>query len=117
MSILGFAKIRMNGKELKTKGGAKFDPGGFQRTQHTGGGRAWGNSKKFKAPALDFKLAADEDVDVIELNEIEDATIVFEGDNGLTYMMTGSALEDTASLDEDSGEIAGRFIGKKSKKI
>ncbi|WP_311567235.1 phage tail tube protein [Photobacterium arenosum] len=117
MAILGFAVIRGNGVELKTKGGAKLNPGGYSRTSHGGGGKVWGNSKKFEAPALDFKLAADEDVDIIELNDMEEVTITFEGDNGLTYMITGAALENPAELDEDSGDISGRWIGRVCKKI
>lgn len=117
MSVLGFAKIRANGEEYKTKGGARYNPGGWSRTPHAGGGRVWGNSKKFVAPSLDFKLVLDSDTDVDDINQAEDVTIVFEGDNGLTYMMTGSALENPLEIDEDNGETSGKFIGKKSKRI
>ncbi|PMN91377.1 phage tail tube protein [Enterovibrio norvegicus] len=117
MSILGYAKIRANGDELKTKGGARLNPGGFNRTSHGGGGRVWGNSKRFVAPSLDFKLVVDSDTDVQALNDMENVTIVFEADNGLTYMMTGSALENPAELDEDNGETGGKFIGKQCKRI
>ena len=117
MSVMGYAKIRFNGVEIKSKGGAKLNPGGWSRTSHSGGGRVWDNSKKFVAPSLDFKIVASSDLDVHEMNEAENVTVVFEGDNGLTYMMTGSALENPLELDEDSGESSGKMLGKKCKKI
>lgn len=117
MSIMGYAKIRFNGLEMKTKGGAKLTPGGWKRTPHSGGGKSWGCSKTFVAPSMDFKIVTDSDLDVEELNNAENVTVVFEGDNGLTYMMTGSALEDVLALDEGSGETSGKMLGKKCKKI
>ena len=58
-------------------------------------------------------IAADEDVDVIEINNIENATLVWQGDNGVSYMMTGAAVAEPASLREESGDIAATFFGVK----
>ena len=111
--ILGEVTIRANGKQLKTKAGAVLNPGGYTRTQHTGPGKVWGKSKKYSPPSIELVIAADEDVDVMEINAIENATLVWEGDNGVSYMMTGSAVAEPASLREESGDIAATFFGDK----
>ena len=111
--ILGEVTIRANGKQLKTKAGAVLNPGGYTRTQHTGPGKVWGKSRKYSPPSIELVIAADEDVDVMEINAIENATLVWEGDNGVSYMMTGSAVAEPASLREESGDIAATFFGDK----
>ena len=111
--ILGEVTIRVNGKELKTKTGSTLNPGGFTRTQHTGGGKVRGVSKRYTPPSIETVIAAAADVDVIEINAIENATLVWEGDNGVTYMMTGAATAEVAPLREESGDIAVTFFGDK----
>ncbi|MBB9266549.1 phage tail tube protein, partial [Escherichia coli] len=54
---------------------------------------------------------------VIEISSWEDVTVMFYGDNGLNYMMTGSATDNPAELDEDSGTISANFIGEKCVKV
>ncbi|HDX8786360.1 TPA: phage tail tube protein, partial [Klebsiella michiganensis] len=58
-----------------------------------------------------------EDMDVVEISNWENVTIMFEGDNGLTYMMTGAATAEPATLDEDAGTISANFIGEKLVKV
>lgn len=111
--ILGEVTIRVNGKELKTKTGSTINPGGFTRTQHTGGGRVRGISKRYTPPTLETVIAADEDVDVIAINAIENATLVWDGNNGMSYMMTGASVSEPAALREESGDIAVTFFGDK----
>ncbi|MND24072.1 Phage tail tube protein [compost metagenome] len=115
--VLGEVIIRANGQELKTKTGAVLNPGGFTRTQHTGGGRVRGVSRRFAAPSIEVVIAADEDVDVMLINAIENAAMVWEGDNGVSYMMTGAAVGEPATLREESGDIAATFIGDRVVRI
>ena len=89
MSILGQAAIRINGREIKTTGKSTLNPGGKTRTQHMGGGKVWGLAGKMAGPSIQMTIAAAEDVDVVEISGWEGVTVMFEGDNGLTYMMTG----------------------------
>lgn len=115
--ILGEVTIRANGKLLKTKPGAVLNPGGYSRTQHMGPGRVWGKSKKFSPPSIELVIAADEDVDVMDINAMESVTLVWEGDNGVSYMMTQSSVNDPAQLREESGDIAATFFGDKVVRI
>ena len=117
MSILGMAAIRANGREIKSTGKSTLNPGGYARTQHMGGGKVWGYSRKMAGPSIQMTLAAAEDMDVVEISSWENVTIMFEGDNGLTYMMTGAATAEPATLDEDAGTISANFIGEKLVKV
>ncbi|MGI2138530.1 phage tail tube protein [Shewanella baltica] len=108
--ILGEVTIRANGKQLKTKQGATLNPGGNTFTRHTGAGRSWGASKQFTVPSIAVVIAADEDVSVIEIGKITDATLTWEGDNGMDFMMTGVAQQAPFTL-SDSGDITGTFEG------
>ncbi|MDA0148856.1 phage tail tube protein [Vibrio sp. LaRot3] len=114
--LFGVATVRCNGTELKTTGTAKFFPGGYERESKMGGGKVRGHTEKFVAPYVEAPLAVDEDVDVIEINNIRDATITFECDNGLKYIMTGSALESPIGISEGGETDPGKWIGKKAKK-
>lgn len=109
--VLGEVIIRANGQELKTKTGATFNPGGFTRTQHIGGGRVRGISRRYTPPSIEVVIAADEDVDVMLINAIENAAMVWDGDNGVSYMMIGAAVGEPATLREESGDIAATFVG------
>ncbi|KEA51793.1 MULTISPECIES: phage tail tube protein [Mangrovibacter] len=116
-TILGMASIRINGREIKTEGKSTLNPGGFSRTQHMGGGKVWGLSRKMAAPSIQLTIAAAEDMDVVEISNWEEVTVMFEGDNGLNYMMTGSATEGPATLDEDAGTISANFLGTNLVKV
>lgn len=115
--VLGEVTIRGNGKQFKTKGGAVLNPGGYTRTQHNGPGKSWGKSRKYVGPSIQMVIAADEDVDVVDINAIEDATLTWEGDNGVSYMMTKSSTNDPATLREESGDIDATFFGDKVVRI
>lgn len=114
--ILGEVVIRANSKQLKTKPGSTLNPGGYTRTKHPGPGRVWGSSKQYTPPSISVVIAADEDVDVTDINAIENATLTWEGDNGVDYMMNGSSPQAPFTL-SDSGEIAGTFEGDKVEKV
>lgn len=117
MTVLGQASIRVNGREIKTEGKSTLNPGGKTRTAHMGGGKVWGMSGKMAGPSIALTIAAAEDMDVIEISGWEGVTVMFEGDNGLSYMMTGAATESPATLEEDGGTISATFIGTKLVKV
>ncbi|SHG64640.1 Phage tail tube protein [Pantoea sesami] len=115
--ILGQASIYINGREIKTEGKSSLNPGGYSRQQHMGGGKVWGNSSKMAGPSIKMTIAAAADMDVIEISRWEDVTVMFFGDNGLNYMMTGAATDNPAELDEDGGTISANFIGEKCVRV
>ncbi|EOX4175923.1 phage tail tube protein [Vibrio cholerae] len=116
-NVLGEVIIRANGKQLKTKKGSTLNPGGYRRTSHMGpNGRIWGKSKETVAATMSVVIAAAEDVDVVEINAIQNATLTWEGDNGIDYMMTNASPQDVFTL-SDSGEITGVFEGDPVERI
>ncbi|PSU49486.1 phage tail protein [Photobacterium frigidiphilum] len=114
--ILGQVVVRANSKQLKTKKGSTLNPGGYTNTPHAGPKRIWGFSKDFVPSTLSVVIAADEDVDVVDINAISNATLTYEGDNGVSYMITGASPQDPFVL-SDSGEITGTFTGNPAEKI
>ena len=114
--ILGQVTIRANSKQLKTKSGSEFNPGGKSYTPHEGPGKIWGHSSKYVGPSIQVTIAADEDVDVIEINAMENVTITWEGDNNVDYMMTGGVPKEPFTL-SDNGEIKGTFDGVKAENV
>lgn len=115
--ILGEAAIRVNGREIQTKGTSTLNPGGYARTAHNGAGKTWGMSRKRVNPSIQLTIAAAENVDVIEISGWENVTVMFEGDNGLSYMMTGAAAENPGELSESDGQVSVTFIGAKCVKV
>lgn len=116
MSILGMAAIRINGREIKTEGKSTLNPGAMPAPS-IWGRQGLGNSRKMAGPSIQMTIAAAQDMDVIEISNWEDVTVMFEGDNGLTYMMTGAATAEPATLEEDGGTISANFIGTKLVKV
>lgn len=114
--ILGQVVVRANSKQLKTKKGSTLNPGGYNHVSHPGPNRIWGKSKEFVAATVAVVIAADEDVDVVEINNITDATLTWEGDNGVDYMITGASPQAPFQL-SDSGEITGTFEGNPAERI
>ncbi|MBO2589325.1 phage tail tube protein [Shewanella algae] len=114
--VLGEVVIRANSKQLKTKKGSTLSPGGYTRTPHVGPGRVWGQSNEYTVPTIAVVIAADEDVDVLEINNITNATLTWEGDNGVDYMMTDCAPQAPFTV-SDSGEITGTFQGNRVERI
>lgn len=115
--ILGEVTVRCNSKQLKTEtGNSTLNPGGYAYTDHIGPGKSWGASRVYKAPTMQVTISADEDVDVMEINAFEDATLTWEGDNGVDYMMVGCSPAEPFVVSE-SGTITGTFRGLKTVKV
>ncbi|MEZ8102151.1 phage tail tube protein [Vibrio bivalvicida] len=114
--ILGQVVIRSNGTQMKTKKGSTLNPGGYNHVSHPGPNRIWGKSKEFVAATVAVVIAADEDVDVVDINNITDATLTWEGDNGVDYMITGASPQAPFQL-SDSGEITGTFEGNPAERV
>lgn len=116
MGVLGQVTIRVDGKQIKSKKGWTLNAAGFTTTEHNGPGRSWGVSREYVNPSLSGPIAAAEDVDVLDINNIKDATIVWEGDNGIDYLITGCSPQEPFTL-SDSGDINGTFRGDKMERI
>lgn len=105
-NIIGDAEIRLNGTVYPSKS-ATLKTGGKFASGHDGGGVRHGLSLKYTGPSIDLTFAARSDIDVLNINNGNDITIVFNGNNGQRYMLTGCAPSGEGYSLNDTGEISG----------
>jgi hypothetical protein len=111
MAVLGQVRIKINGKELKSKRGATLKLGGVKRTAVVGANRVHGFSKETTACLITAKFTQTPDVGLTFIRNIEDATIAWEGDDQKNYVIAGGACVDEPQLNEVEGEISAQFSG------
>lgn len=107
--ILGRATIKVDGRKLDTKRGSSLDPGGVKRTPVVGATSIHGFSGETVPPTLELKITQTASFGLEEIGSIEDATISFEGDDGITYVLSGAFCTETPKLNEVEGEITASF--------
>ena len=105
MATLGRATIKHNGKKLKTKRGATLLRGGTKRDPVVGSTEVHGFSAQTVAPQLRCRITQTSDVDLKYISDIENATIVWAGDDGKNYILTGACSTDSPTLSEVEGEM------------
>lgn len=116
-NILGEATIRTNGKTIRTMGGAELDLGGKENEAVTGAGQVWGFKSVYKAPSLSAKVAASEDTDFDELQNLSDATVDFDGDNGLRFLINRAFRTGTIKISESDGSFSLEMSGYTAEKV
>ncbi|KAE9623779.1 phage tail tube protein, partial [Parasedimentitalea maritima] len=79
--ITGIATIRVDGQEFPSERGATLNPGGVNRNVKMAGRRPYYNEEPV-APTLQATVLHTEELDLIEINRIRNATVLFECDNG-----------------------------------
>ncbi|WP_292999573.1 phage tail tube protein [Nevskia sp.] len=109
--ILGRATIKFDGRTVLSKKGSTLDPGGVARTPVVGSRSVHGFTEELTACSLDVKITQTDEIALEEIRAIEDATIVFEGDDGVSYVITGAFSTTTPKLAETEGEISATFSG------
>ena len=102
--ITGVATIRVDGQEFPTERGATLNPGAVNRAQKMAGKRVYFTEEPV-APTLQATVMHTEDIDIIEVGRIRDATVLFECDNGQDYMLTGAFVTETAELNSGEGQV------------
>lgn len=100
--ITGIATIRVDGQEFPSERGATLNPGGVNRNTKMAGKRVYYNEEPV-APTLQATVLHTEELDLIEINRIRNATVLFECDNGQDYMLTGAFVTETQELNSGEG--------------
>ena len=100
--ITGIATIRVDGQEYPSERGATLNPGGVNRNTKMAGKRVF-YSEEPVAPTLQATVLHTEDMDLIEINKIRNASVLFEADNGQDYMLTGAFVTAPAELNSSEG--------------
>lgn len=115
--LLGRARIRANGKELLTLAGSTLKIGGEKRTAVVGALSVHGHTVETVPPMLSCKITQAGDITVDFVDAIKDATILWEGDDGRNYVITGGFCEGDSELAEKGGEISASFSGMSCKAV
>lgn len=102
--ITGVATIRIDGREFPTEKGATLNPGGVKRTTRMAGNRVHYNEEAV-APTLQCSVLHTDEIDLIDLNAITNATVLVECDNGQDYLLTGAFVTETAELTTAEGKV------------
>lgn len=108
--LTGKAKVYVDGTMLEMERGAKANPGGIGRKFERHHGRTYGLEDEVP-PSVEGNILHTRDSDVLALGQISDATVIFETDTGLKYVMRGAAIEAPVEIDAGSGKSAIRLVG------
>lgn len=102
--VTGIATIRVDGQEIPAEKDATLNPGGVNRTPRMAGHRVYFNEEPV-APTVQVTVLHTPEIDLIDLNTIKDATVLFECDNGQDYLLTGAFVTETAELNAGEGKV------------
>ncbi|MFL1552500.1 phage tail tube protein [Pseudomonas sp. D47] len=110
----GRAKIRVDGRELRTLDGASLNTGGMNRETKKGYA-VYGYTEAVEEPTVECKVPLGKDDDLLSFNKITDATIEFVTDIGLTYMLIGAWCSAPPAF--SGGEVDLKFAGLECKEV
>lgn len=102
--VTGIATIRVDGQEFPTERGATLDPGGVNRTAKMAGKRVYFNEEPVP-PVIEATVLHTEDLDLIDIGNITNATVLFECDNGQDYVLTGAFSTVPGKLNSGEGSL------------
>ncbi|WP_137972411.1 phage tail tube protein [Pseudomonas sp. F(2018)] len=114
--VTGIATIRVDGQEIPSEKGATLNPGGVNRTPRMAGKRVFYNEEPV-APTLQCTVLHTDEIDLIDLNTIKDATVLVECDNGQDYLLTGAFVTETAELNTGEGQVRLNFAARTCERI
>jgi hypothetical protein len=94
----------------RSKEGAELDTGGKERTAQTGHS-VYGYSEKVIPSTVTFELAHMADTDIVALNSTVDATVRFECDTGVTYLINNGFVSKPLKLKGGDGNVSVEMQG------
>ncbi|WP_374498097.1 phage tail tube protein [Vogesella indigofera] len=93
------ATIKLNGATLRSKLGASLKVGGpIKKAETDSNGFAGHSVEEIKPGEIKCTLLHTSDTDVVALQQISDATVVFETDSGQTYLVRQAGTEGEAEM-------------------
>lgn len=110
--ITGRALIKINGNLQKSRPGATIRLGGFSRATQNGDDSVHGYSEAIVSPRIEATFSHDKNTNMTELDNLTDASIIFETDSGKTYIMSEAwRSDDPGTLSTQDGSIPYVFEG------
>jgi hypothetical protein len=108
--VTGIVKVYVNGSLQRSNEGAKLNVGGKERAAQTGHS-VYGYTEKVVPASVTFELAHMADTDLVELAATVDATVRFECDTGLTYMIANAFVSKPPELTGGDGKVSMEMQG------
>lgn len=96
--LVGKVTIRVDGNLLETENKATLTPEGVKREPIRHGGKTY-YSEEETAPELVCKVLLTKSIDVKTLNEIDNATVLFEADTGHKYYLRKAFSTEVVAFD------------------
>lgn len=114
--VTGICYIRVNGKLLRSKEGAKLNDLGGKTREAVVGHSVYGYTETVVAPSVEATLADTADLKLKEIHDTTDATITFETDTGKQYVLSHAWCENAISLTA-GGDVEVKFSATKCEEI
>jgi len=100
--FLGRATIRLNGQVYETAAGATLDIGGIKRNPIVVG-RKIGYAEETVPATISCETALMEGQSLTELQNLADATVIFECDTGQSFVIRNAFRTDTSTMKDGAG--------------
>lgn len=110
----GRAKIRIDGRELRTLDGATLNSGGVSREAKKGYA-VYGFTETVEEPTVECKIPLGVEDSLLAINAIKGATIEFVTDIGKTFMIVDAWCSEPCSL--SGGDVDVKFAGIECKEV
>lgn len=98
MQFTGKVTIRVDGAIIATENKATLNPGGVTREPESHGGKTF-FSEDDMPPLMECSVLITKDTDVLALNKITGATVIFEADTGQKYLMRDAFTTEPVIFD------------------
>lgn len=98
--VWGQARVRINGREYTTEPKASLELGGIARDSVEADFRAGLFTEKSVPSKLECSIIVNPGLSVAELNNIDDATVTFEGDTGQTYVIGHAYNSEAVAIND-----------------
>lgn len=102
--VTSMATVTIDGVLAPTEANVTLDPGGVIREEKMAGKRVYFQETAVP-PILEMNFLHTEDVDLVELGKITDATVLVEFDNGQDYKLSGAFAAGNRKLSASDGTI------------
>lgn len=104
--VFGRAFITVAGKRYNTKEGASLKFGGISREAVVGDAGMAGYQEKLEAPQVECTIIHTPDISLKEIQDIKNAVISFDTDNGKSFILTGGFCTAPPELSRDGVKAA-----------
>lgn len=106
VQVTGTVIVRINGKSVRSKPGAKIMFGGQERTAEVADGQIIGFFAKPVPSSVSWTMAHTSDTNVDQVNQMIDDTIAFECDSGPVYTVRSAFLTKPCELTGDGNGVS-----------